>query len=214
VHDACSGVESRVGVHIRGRKVSVERTRWKALRVQMGPPLTGWSSKHPGCAGELEADAQACVSTATGRCNGADTVVPAERHGASEIGSDSGKGSSSSRRRGGSASQAALPVPTETSGQVRRTRCIGTNRSKRAQAYSSVLSSLPSARTERGGKRGNPHAVEGAWYRRKRHQGVRSTASRRSGNVKTSATNKQMRGCNALGLFSNFEWVRRALLLK
>jgi hypothetical protein len=109
VHDACSGVESRVGVHIRGRKVSVERTRWKALRVQMGPPLTGWSSKHPGCAGELEADAQACVSTATGRCNGADTVVPAERHGASEIGSDPGK---------------APPAREGAGGRHRKPRCL------------------------------------------------------------------------------------------
>lgn len=34
---------------------------------------------------------------------------------------------------------------------VRRTRCIEANRSKRAQAYSSVLSSFPFARTKRGG---------------------------------------------------------------
>lgn len=46
------------------------------------------------------------VTTATGRCIGSDAVVPERRHGASEIGSVSGKGSSSSKRRGGSASEA------------------------------------------------------------------------------------------------------------
>lgn len=151
MHDARSRGRIPSGCPHPGPQGSGGATRWKALRVWRRPPLTGWSKKHPGCAGQVEACAKACVSAAVGRCkwnrrDGARRATWSVR--GRRV---TGKGSSSSRRRGGSASEAALPVSAETSKWVRRTRCIGTSRSKRAQAYSSVLSSLPSARTERGG---------------------------------------------------------------